>query len=324
MRNAILSTAVLTALLAGLCLSESITGFKRDHDLTVPNISYAGVRSSSYGIRPFPVPEGWERAAAHMTECFEGSSPCLLWIVGVKHGDRTCRLEFPGDSRNHTDILFVEADLHRAYLSHFDRAGIKVFLQVEPGHAEVPALIDLVLGRYRRHPCVIGFGVDVEWYREADRPGRGVRVTDLEAQAWEEKVKSHDPDYRLFLKHWDRRWMPPRYRGDIIFVDDSQMFENLDHLQKEFTRYWAEYFRPNTVFFQIGYPRDRSIWGRLAHPPRDIGLTIARNITQECGIFWVDFTLREILASSLTLESHSGDLPGGERIRPEARPRLPR
>ncbi len=295
MPRAALSAAVLTAFLAVLCLSESTTGRKRDFEGPTPNISFAGVRSSSYGIRPFPTPKAWEVAAISMTNYFHQSSPCLLWIVGVKTGDRFCRLEFPGISRVRDAIVFVEDDLHRSYLDHFDQAGIKVFLQVEPGHADVSTLIDLVLNRYRHHPCVIGFGVDVEWYREADHPGRGVQVSDLEAKTWEERVKSHDPDYRLFLKHWDRRWMPPRYRGDIIFVDDSQMFRDLDHLQEEFTRYWAEYFHPNTVFFQIGYPRDRSIWGRLAHPPRHIGLTIAQNISQECGIFWVDFTLKDVL-----------------------------
>jgi hypothetical protein len=297
MRRTVLSAAVLSAFLAGLCPSESITGPKRDPDSPALNISYAGVRSSSYGIRPFPTPKAWERAATTMTDLFQGSSPCLLWIVGVKHDERNCRLEFSGIPRQHDAIVFVEDDLHRPYLNHFDATGIKVFLQVEPGHAYVPTLIDLVLDRYKHHPCVIGFGVDVEWYREADHPGRGARVSDQKAQAWEKRVKYHNPDYRLFLKHWDRRWMPPRYRGDIIFVDDSQMFKNLDHLRQEFTQYWAEYFRPNTVFFQIGYPRDRSIWSRLAQPPQHIGLTIARDISQECGIFWVDFTLWEILAA---------------------------
>ena len=39
------------------------------------------------------------------------------------------------------------------------RAGVQVWLQVEPADADVPPLIDLVLERYAAHPSVIGFGI---------------------------------------------------------------------------------------------------------------------------------------------------------------------
>ncbi len=117
-------------------------------------------------------------------------------------------------------------------------------------------LIDLVLGRYGKHPCVIGFGVDVEWHKEADRPEWGVPVDDAMGRQWEAWVKAHDPAYRLFIKHWDQRWLCPTYRGDIVFVDDSQIVESADVLVKEFEA-WGKFFYPNPVMFQIGYPSDR-------------------------------------------------------------------
>ncbi len=164
-----------------------------------------------------------------MAGYFPGATPCGVWIVStMSRTPRATRLEFPSGGRSYPNIEFDDADRHEPYLADFDRAGVKVFLQVEPANADVATLIDLVLGRYGRHPCVVGFGVDVEWNRTADYPKTGLAVDDATARAWEARVKSHDAGYRLFLKHWDEKWMPPTYRGDIIFVDDSQIFPDLE------------------------------------------------------------------------------------------------
>lgn len=259
------------------------------------NIIYAGVRSSSYGIDPFPEPQGWQKAIQTMSGYFEGSTPCAIWIVGKFERNKACHLFFPSDGKSYTNIEFEDVDTHERFLSHFDDVGIKVFLQVEPASADMLTLIDLVLNRYKHHPCVIGFGVDVEWHRESENPEWGVPVNDQQAEEWEKSVKAHNPQYRLFLKHWDRKWMPENYRGDIVFVDDSQILEDLDALVDEFATSWSPYFYPNMVFFQIGYPSDKPWWQNLDNPPADIGLAIARQIKQDCGIFWVDFTLRDVL-----------------------------
>ena len=268
-------------------------------DLSVANVSYAGVRSSSYGIKPFPAAGGWQKAMEAMGSIFPGSTPAAIWIVGEMRKPGTCRLSFPSAGQAYPHIQFEGTDKHEPFLSDFDRAGVKVFLQVEPANADMPTLIDLVLNRYKHHGCVAGFGVDVEWHREADRPGEGMPVDDETAKVWEERVKSHNSSYRLFLKHWDQNWMPKTYRGDIIFVDDSQIFPNFEKLVEEFAMGWAEYFFPNTVFFQIGYKSDKPWWQKLNNPPETIGKAIAGRIRQSCGIFWVDFTLRDVLPSAV-------------------------
>jgi len=257
-------------------------------------VLYAGVRSSNYGIKPFPEPLEWQIAMQTMSGYFEGSNPCAIWIVGELQHPKDCRLYFPGDEKQYPYIQFETTDKHEKYLNFFDLVGIKVFLQVEPAQADVITLIDLVLERYKHHECVIGFGVDVEWYREFENPEWGIQVDDASARQWEERVKLHNPQYRLFLKHWDRNWMPETYRGDIIFVDDSQIFKEFDAMVEEFVNHWANYFRPNTVFFQIGYKSDRTWWKQLNNPPKTIGDAIRNRIEQDCGIFWVDFTLREV------------------------------
>ncbi len=263
--------------------------------LTSPgNIIFAGVRSSSYGVKPFPEPLDWEKAVRAMCGYFGGADPCAIWIVGEFRRNKACHLYFPSDGRECPHVEFETFDKHERYLSYFDEAGVKVFLQVEPASADMTTLIDLVLNRYKHHPSVIGFGVDVEWHRESENPEWGVPVDDAMAETWEKKVKAHNAQYRLFLKHWDRKWMPENYRSDIIFVDDSQIFENFDAMLEEFKSYWADYFFPSSVFFQIGYKSDKPWWQKMKNAPENMGRIIARNVRQTCGIFWVDFTLKDV------------------------------
>lgn len=259
-------------------------------------VVYAGVRSSKYGAKPFPGPAGWGNAIGAMASDFPGSTPCAVWIVGtMARTPRFAHLEFPSDGRAHPGIEFEPEDRHEPYLSYFDKAGIKVFLQVEPANADVATLIDLVLGRYKHHSCVIGFGVDVEWNKTSDYPETGMAVDDATARAWEEKVKSHDPSYRLFLKHWDEKWMPPDYRGDIVFVDDSQIFPDMAAMVKEYSERWAPAFAPNLVLFQVGYNSDKPWWSKLPDPPKTIGEAILGSVRRDIGIIWVDFSLRDVL-----------------------------
>ncbi len=283
---------LLVALFFG-CSAAQSEGYSQEKEI---KIKYSGVRSSSYGIKPFPSKEGWVKAINSMQEKFEGSVPTAIWIVGVMKGKTSVSLEFPSDGKEVDNVVFAESDKHEPYLDYFDKNGIKVFLQVEPADADMMKLIDLVLSRYQHHPSVIGFGVDVEWYRVNDNPGTGMKISDELAEQWEKKVKSYNPDYKLFLKHWDNKWMPPKYRGDIVFVDDSQMFDSFDAIVKEFDGDWADKFFPNTVFFQIGYPADKKWWGTLDDPPKYLGEKITENIeNQTCGIIWVDFTLKDVV-----------------------------
>ncbi|HYA48480.1 MAG TPA: hypothetical protein VEG35_02170 [Burkholderiales bacterium] len=259
-------------------------------------VVYAGVRSSQYGAKPFPRPAGWEKAIGAMASDFPGSTPCAIWIVGtMARTPRFAHLEFPADGKTYPGIEFEPDDRHEPYLTRFDKAGIKVFLQVEPANADVATLIDLVLGRYKHHPCVVGFGIDVEWNRTSDYPETGMAVDDATARAWEERVKSHSPAYRLFLKHWDEKWMPPTYRGDIVFVDDSQIFPDLEAMVKEFAEKWAPAFAPNLVVFQVGYNSDKAWWSKLPDPPKTIGEAILAGVRRDIGLIWVDFSLKDVL-----------------------------
>jgi hypothetical protein len=160
----------------------------------------AGFRYSEYGPDSNPGPQYWLRVGKEMAARFDGAVPETVWIVGRLQGDGTL-LSFPVDE-GHPLIEGAATDGNEAALDLFDRSGFRVWLQVEPGHAPVEDLIHLVLARYGHHPSVVGFGVDVEWFESTEEP-EGRAVSDAEASAWLAAVRTHDPGYRLFLKHWE-------------------------------------------------------------------------------------------------------------------------
>jgi hypothetical protein len=249
----------------------------------------AGFRWSVYGPEYDPGPAYWDSAGKVMASNFDETTPECIWIVGVIVGTG-CQLNFPitGD---YNLIYGSSTDQNEEVFNLFDQSGYRVWLQVEPGNASVDDLIEIVMSKYSHHPSVTGFGVDVEWLESTSPIGR--RVTDKEAIRWVNNIKIYNPVYRLFLKHWEVGKMPPTVRDDIVFIDDSQMFNNLSQMVNEF-KYWGNYFKPANVGFQYGYPADRAWWDDFVNPPKAIGDDILKHISNAKSLFWVDFTIIEI------------------------------
>jgi hypothetical protein len=274
----------------------------------------AGLRSSPYGPRHgFPAPPYWLAAARSMAARFERAAPTLVWIVGTmekapavaaqKNYSGRVHLSFPAPGgKKFTRIVFAAQDANEAYLEQFDKSGLQVWLQVEPASADVGTLIDLVLTRYGQHRCVIGFGIDAEWHRWSRENRSGVGISDAQAEAWSKKVRSFDPGYRLFVKHWLKAKMPPNYRHQgLVFINDSQQFSSLAQLRRDFER-WGKTFFPAAVGFQFGYPADRHWWRQLNDPALDIGQALLSRIPNTSDLIWVDFTMEEIWAPDTTAQ----------------------
>ena len=258
----------------------------------------ASYNLSNYPRAEFPSPGAWTSLGQRMAKKFSGAMPSTVWIVCLYLEDGYTQLGFPSSRRYYPYLSFAPYDYSERYLASFDTTSVKVWLQVEPGAANVDTLIDLVLRRYGHHPCVEGFGIDVEWYQK-NLHSMGRRVTDEEAQRWEHRVKSHNPRYTLFLKHFSDGWMPPTYQGDIMFVDDSQRFPSLVAMLQEFKKWGARFF-PNRVAFQLGYPADAGWWQRLPDPLKDNGEALIAAIPNASGLFWVDFTLSQVFPLAQT------------------------
>ena len=256
----------------------------------------AGFRASrvlsSYPGHIFPSADYWLSAGQRMAQKFTGATPAGIWIVSLYQSNNSTQLNFPSDGSTYPNIQFISTDQNEAYLSRFDSEGFRIWLQVEPGAASMDTLITLVLNRYKHHPCVRGFGVDVEWFfAEANVGGR--KVTNAEAAAWETKVRSVDSTYSLFLKHYAPSWMPPSYRGNILFVDDSQDFVSLASMVNEF-KAWGTAFGTNDVAFQFGYKIDTTWWAQYTDPPLTIGTALRSAVPNCAGLFWVDFTIMRV------------------------------
>jgi len=250
----------------------------------------AGFRYSPYGPPYNPGPAYWASVGQQMVARFPNAVPQTVWIV-CQVNDTATYLTFPAKSED-PNIISSPLDDNEAAFTLFDKEGVQVWLQVEPGDAPVEELIHLVLTQYGHHACVVGVGVDVEWYQSHNNPD-GKAVTDAEAEAWLAAARSYNPNYRLILKHWEVEKMPPTTREGILFVDDSQRFASLDDMAAKFA-VWGQTFAPAPVAFQFGYPADQPWWQQLNDPPADIGQRILAVVPNTQGLFWVDFTVLEV------------------------------
>jgi hypothetical protein len=315
-KKKIVSVFLLTALIFSLITtSEGI-------DSGSHKVKWAGIRESAYGVKiaginPFPDPAGWSKAMNSMASRWQGSVPSAIWLVGeVDYGTKGTTLQFtsPGgtyDGKIEFNPNQYKGVNHEACLSYFDTHGIKVWLQIEPGFASVPDQINAVLKKLGHHNSVLGLAIDVEWYKKASDEGDNAYVTDSEAKNWESLVKSYNNSFTLLLKHYDPKYLPPSYRGNIIFCCDDEQNGSLEVFLKEHKEV-ADKFYPNPVIYQIGYPSDKTWWGKYGDAPKIMGDALAAqsNKDQDIGIMWVDFSLNVLPYIDNGLPSKGPDLNG--------------
>ena len=282
-------------------------------------VKWAGVRVSYYGIRSsfrngkeftFPSVSDMVGFGQKMSACYDGSVGTYLLIVGTISSDYDdagntvngkCSLQFPL-SKTIKNARGSEEDFYEDYLTAMDKAGQAVWLQVEPGDADLVELAKEVMNHYKHHSCVKGFGIDVEWYeyreKAEDDEGDSSKLSDATAKAVVDAVRAINPEYTVFVKHWDEDWLPPKYRDGLIFVSDSQYYDSPAQQRNDFAQ-WAAYYDPYPVMFQIGYAADKdSVWGSYANPAKELGQFIADGCrtSNDIGIIWVDFTLKEAMS----------------------------
>ncbi|MBP5551780.1 MAG: hypothetical protein J6X41_00175 [Spirochaetales bacterium] len=263
-------------------------------------VRWAGIRISSYGMRSsfgkdnFPDETTMAGFAQKMAGCYEGSNGAYILIVGTMSGDDTCQLAFPVTGKNDY-IRGADDDRYESYLDKCDELGIDVWLQVEPGYADLEKLAEIVMNRYKHHSSVKGFGIDVEWHKPIEGTDEGTKLSDADAKKVLNKVRSINPEYTVFVKHWMQRQLPTKMEG-LIYVNDSQQFEDMNHVINEFTE-WASYYAPQPVMFQIGYNADKPIWNAYTNPAKEFGQAIVDrcNSGNDVGIIWVDFTLSQVI-----------------------------
>jgi hypothetical protein len=265
---------------------------------------WVGLRRSSYGCPAKNTDDAWwaDRATAYAAG-FPGARPLVVEIISTYQDDGTTHLEFarPADVAGPMPgIRFGPGRVdHERALSLYDRRGVKVLLQFESGSADGAACLDLAWRTFKAHPCLIGFGFDAEWYFTKGSPKEeGRPIPDADARRFMEKVLAFNPDFVLFLKHWDASHMPPAYRHPHLWlVSDSQQFRSRAEWLKDLTG-WAETFPKSATGFQFGYPKDQPWWSKERSPPRTLGRALLDKIPGCRCLLWVDFTADQVAFGS--------------------------
>ena len=268
-------------------------------------IEWAGFRFSEGGVKDnygkIPDGDSWVEFVQKMKSNFnDDAKPTVILIVSQNCDDEKGKpvinsFGFPAP-KGYSKTKYIEYDDKDKFeniLTVFDQKGINVWLQVEPGDNDLIELAKIVFKQYGHHTCVKGFGIDLEWwYRGEDE--KGTKLSDEKAKEIVDYIRSINPKYTVFAKHWETEFMPKTYRDGMIFVDDRQDFETISNMKNEFKE-WADTFSENPVMFQIGYEADEHLWVKS---PVDFAKTIINEVTkynEHVGILWVDFTMKNAL-----------------------------
>jgi len=285
----------------GCTISDSQgIGTITNDDSSTTNSMVAGWRSSEYGNdnqwgHDQSDPAYWINVAQQMSSKFPGSTPGGVLVVGEIDGNpgtaTSTFMPFPKPSGTYPNVTFGTTDAIEPLLTAYDNAGLKVYLQVESADADVPMLMDLIMNRYKQHPSVMGFGVDVEWYHQKQYSD-GRPLTDSEVNSWATKVTTFNPNYSLMVKHWDWNYLSNARPSNVLFLTDSEQLGSLSNATSEYIA-WIDHFGSAQVGFQIGYPSDMSWWGNLSDPASSIINPVidARPNANIGAVYWVDFSV---------------------------------
>ncbi|MDB5049289.1 MAG: hypothetical protein JWO30_2360 [Fibrobacteres bacterium] len=266
---------MLAAGLGSAATAFKWTGGKQPGKLTTPKTGQVNIGE----FINLASKEEWGQVVFNIANKYPGSKPWITWGVGT----------WPEHSQPITDAQSDEA------LKYLDDLGVQIFLEVRPGSANVVSLIDTYVKRYSSLKNLRGFGVDLEFYT-----WKGNK--DADAKLMDDKLKSFNPDYRMFFKHWEATNMPKNNaKGDMIYFATSSE-DAIPGIIAGHSKF-ANTLAPSAVAFQIGYPADEPLkgghvhfstdydgWGKMQDPIKEWGdglLKAVTSNTQELGFVWV-------------------------------------
>ncbi|MBN2202572.1 MAG: hypothetical protein JW700_00065 [Candidatus Aenigmarchaeota archaeon] len=250
----------------------------------------AGWRSSMYGYQQQKPPSYWVDVAKDISSKFPGTVPGGIWLVGETDGSGPGTLLYMKSTGSYPNIAFEKGDVSEEYLNAFDKANVKVILQVEPMSADINTLIDIVMSQYKHHSSVIGFGVDIEWYGTCND---GCKPSAEDVISWNDKLHSINQNYTLMIKHFEESKLPTGIPSNILIVCDDEENGKLNTLVSEHALMESK-FKNNPFGAQYGYPSDKNIWQDMQDPIKQLGNAIEDRIGRPISHFWVDFSIMDL------------------------------
>lgn len=267
------------------------------------SVCYAGFRRSSYGLAEKNKDDFWwavhAKKIADSLSTLKPVEPTIIQIVSIYLDDGTTRFEFTKPencSVSEENVTFRPGSIdHERALTTYDEQGVKAIIQFEPGNADIVACMEIAHMKFGHHPCIIGYGIDAEWYyTKKSFSKRGTPLRDEDVKKWMGKLLSFNPNYILFLKHWKPDHMPPAYRHpNLCFLSDSQGFYSFKEMMDDFMT-WSINGKDYISGYQYGYQADQRWWKKMESPMMQISQTILREIPNTRFLFWVDFTANQI------------------------------
>jgi hypothetical protein len=248
--------------------------------MSVPKV--AGWRSSYYGTQENghgqTDPPYFVCVAQSEATKYPGSKAGGLYILGgIGTSETNMPFSRPPGSANIPNVFYDTTGAWgpnpEPFLSAFDAAGMEVILQVEPGRADISQLATMILNNFKNHPCVVGFGVDVEWWNSSGNSNSNpipVSVVNSLVNA----VHAINPLYKVVLKHYDPSVLPTGIFG-VTYLLDGCGYNSFNEAVSDYVN-WAQTFSsPNTdIGYQMLYvsigedctPNDHNWWGSLNNP----------------------------------------------------------
>ncbi|MFH0904519.1 MAG: hypothetical protein V1854_04945 [Methanobacteriota archaeon] len=245
-------------------------------------VKVAGWRCSDYGYQGNghgqTDPPYFVCVAQSQADKFQGSKPGGIYILGyIETTD--CVLPFANPGWSIANVTYDPSMTNPdTMLSAFDAANMDVILQVEPGNADMPTLSGLIMNKFKSHPCVKGFGIDVEWYRN------GIAIPSSVVNGMLTAIHAVNPAYKLVIKHFDASFLPVGVAG-VTYLMDSCGMGSFSSAVSEYVA-WANHFSGSELGYQMLYlgidnntgaecssgvncdcaPNDRAWWGTMINP----------------------------------------------------------
>jgi len=263
-----------------------------------------GWRTSDYGIQdPTAVIQSnyayYIEAAKGMALKFPGSAPGGIYTVGYIHNMGT---NMPTQLQSVLGTMpYVGYDSQadpEVMLTAFDNAGLSIILGIEPGNADINVLATKILGKYKNHSCVKGFGLDNEWYKTESG---NVTMTSAAATSFRDAIRAVNSGYKVLLKHYDASRLPKGISG-ITYLTDTCGFTAYNEAISEYIA-WGNSFSGSEVAYQLGYDQmecgeNPNWWLNLAPKPGygEAAVKIFNSISASISnpvysVYWADFTI---------------------------------
>jgi hypothetical protein len=248
--------------------------------MSVPKV--AGWRSSYYGTQGNghgqTDPAYFVCVSQSEANKYPGSKAGGIYVLGgIGTSETNMPFSKPPGSANIANVFYdTTGDWGpnpEPFLNAFDAAGMEIILQVEPGKADISQLATMILNNFKNHPCIVGFGVDVEWWNSSGNSNSNPIPVSI-VNSLVNAVHAINPLYKVVIKHYDSSVLPSGISG-VTYLLDGCGYNNFSEAVLDYVN-WAQTFSsPNTdIGYQMLYvsiggdclPNDHNWWGSLNNP----------------------------------------------------------